>query len=1352
MRQVQSIQSDDQQDRPKDSFRSKGAEMEVEEQFDWGPDGGVTAGSNSPNGAGRAGGHSYEQGQSRRPEPSNTPPSAFTFSFPPAHTTPARRRQHPPTTIPNFPSVNEAREPTPIIPFSPSPTQSPAPSSPFRSPDPPTSALPSASSSRTPGFSISLQQPFATPSGSGMQSPWHSLAASSGAPTPSLEGGPMGRSSPHLGYPFERLNIGGSWSGANLWGETGSGRRGSQDSSVAPGSSPSRDSSEAPSSPPPPPTGFLPPPAVRGLSAETLKRYKAMAASGSLPMAKGKSKDQGGKEDSPIVTTTNPSSESGLPPLPALLARRRGSLPKASAGQSLATPPGHIAKSPSPLASSSTPSPGPNKINPIPTKTLKGLLASPSTLILDVRPPSSFRSSHIPASHSLPIPSTLLRRPAFNIQKLTQMLSPSSMQVVGHWKEMRDIVLLDADSVTVPTGSVLDGLAGKFDREGFAGHLWFVKGGTTALKNSGDAPFVTDDEDEEKASGSSQDEVAPSPTKGLLAGRLGTRAFQQEMLESTGGGPNRRAPRPTGLSMPPATPGFDFRSNLFGISTSTANSAATERPGNAFHNLAISPAPHLNVGGFPNEAKRKLQPANPFFDNIRQNLELSHGGITERIPLNLPNTITSRAGMLPEFLRELVTMPERDSMDTLAKQFYELELSEQKRLQGVMEWHTKGSGAKLGLSEGNAKWAGQKESDVEEVRRLGEWTGETARDRDRDQEDYFPFSITAGVERGTKNRYKNIWPYDFSRVRLESPPDNDSDYINASFVQPRGTSRRYIATQGPLDATYRDFWTLVWEQDVRVIVMITKQYEGGLMKCGNYWNDQSYGPIRLHMVQQSGGEDHVQPPTTGFDFGAAAATPRSSSLAKPKDMNIKRIFELSRTDKPNEQPRKIVQIQCVGWPDFDVPETPDVLLNLIKEVDSAADDVAPNASRDRADQPPVLVHCSAGVGRTGSFIVVDAILDGLRRELRSRRSSEVSSTEEKPTTMSHSFSSSSPPGPSAPIGISPSKRAHSGESTKAVSFLTSPFFDSNSSSSENLSAPITVSPGSFGGAASKLANRPSPAGISQQEEEKMELDALPGREEGIDGHPIDPRFTAHRSTTAVSASSEGGGTRRPSLASFTNSSGNLSAEAMFAGPGAPMPITRSDARHRSPSPVSQMENPVLSVLEGMRVQRMSLVQTLRQYLFVHRAIIHHYFDMLEEEGMTGTTPDSTPFSRGNSVLATSSVSTGTTTASSSAGGTDDEGHIKRRASLTELQSEMGVEDDIGASLSKRPSFKKMRPDVIGMDGSPFSPKKGRMRSRSKLGMDAEQHDHIGTLNSGETGASGGPGTGVSGTSAGSGSA
>jgi protein tyrosine phosphatase len=70
------------------------------------------------------------------------------------------------------------------------------------------------------------------------------------------------------------------------------------------------------------------------------------------------------------------------------------------------------------------------------------------------------------------------------------------------------------------------------------------------------------------------------------------------------------------------------------------------------------------------------------------------------------------------------------------------------------------------------------------------------------------------------NRYKNIWPYDFSRVRLGAKSHDDgSDYINANFILPKGTNKRYIATQGPLDATFEDFWTLVWEQHVDVIVM-----------------------------------------------------------------------------------------------------------------------------------------------------------------------------------------------------------------------------------------------------------------------------------------------------------------------------------------------------------------------------------------------------------------------------------------------------------------------------------------------------------------------------------------------------
>jgi len=265
------------------------------------------------------------------------------------------------------------------------------------------------------------------------------------------------------------------------------------------------------------------------------------------------------------------------------------------------------------------------------------------------------------------------------------------------------------------------------------------------------------------------------------------------------------------------TPGFQLRLDPFdqqGESSKThqrSTSTSTSKKSSSYRG-------HSTIGDESNAST--LQPANPFFDNIRQNMELSHGGITDRIPLGLPKEISSRASELPAFLAPLAIMSDKDAADVLAKQFFQVELGEQKRLQAVMNWHTLDSGAMTNEKQAHQD-RGQRAADKEEVQRLASWgAAQIAGERspNDDGPEYYPFSITAGVERGTKNRYKNIWPYDFSRVRLGSPED-DSDYINASYIQPRGTTRRYIATQGPMDATYRDFWTLVWEQNVQVIAM-----------------------------------------------------------------------------------------------------------------------------------------------------------------------------------------------------------------------------------------------------------------------------------------------------------------------------------------------------------------------------------------------------------------------------------------------------------------------------------------------------------------------------------------------------
>lgn len=137
---------------------------------------------------------------------------------------------------------------------------------------------------------------------------------------------------------------------------------------------------------------------------------------------------------------------------------------------------------------------------------------------------------------------------------------------------------------------------------------------------------------------------------------------------------------------------------------------------------------------------------------------------------------------------------------------------------------------------------------------------------------------------------------------------------------------------------------------------LTKQYEGGSIKCGNYWKDEHYGPLHVKLETQTGGEDTKPEGATGFDFGIAAQQETKHDAAP---VNIIRTFSLSRDDK-NESPRRVVQIQCTSWPDFDVPDTPEILLNLMHDVDTASRQTCTAVDvDDRADHPPVLVHCKS---------------------------------------------------------------------------------------------------------------------------------------------------------------------------------------------------------------------------------------------------------------------------------------------------------------------------------------------------------------------------------------------------------
>ena len=192
-----------------------------------------------------------------------------------------------------------------------------------------------------------------------------------------------------------------------------------------------------------------------------------------------------------------------------------------------------------------------------------------------------------------------------------------------------------------------------------------------------------------------------------------------------------------------------------------------------------------------------------------------------------------------------------------------------------------------------------------------------------------------------KNRYLNILPYDHNRVILPTDSKNDSDYINASFIDSADKKNAYIATQGPTESTLEDFWEMVYDQHVLSLVMITKLKERGVDKCIQYW------PTKDTNV-----------------FGHFKVTLMSTTVYC--DYTVRKLLLGKIT--ANKESRILYHFQFLSWPDHGVPPHPFPMLNFLKRVHQTMHSKRINTTH------PILVHCSAGVGRTGTFIVLDSML------------------------------------------------------------------------------------------------------------------------------------------------------------------------------------------------------------------------------------------------------------------------------------------------------------------------------------------------------------------------------------------
>ncbi|XP_054638169.1 tyrosine-protein phosphatase non-receptor type 2-like isoform X1 [Dunckerocampus dactyliophorus] len=209
----------------------------------------------------------------------------------------------------------------------------------------------------------------------------------------------------------------------------------------------------------------------------------------------------------------------------------------------------------------------------------------------------------------------------------------------------------------------------------------------------------------------------------------------------------------------------------------------------------------------------------------------------------------------------------------------------------------------------------------------------------RNQANEHPYRVAKLPVNRNLNRYRDVSPYDHSRVKLAN---SENDYINASLVMVEEVQRAYILSQGPLRNTCGHFWLMIWEQSSKAVIMLNRIIEKGSEKCAQYWPTTE--------------ELHMSFPDTGF----------AVRLLSEEDQSYFTIRLLELQNTKTEERRHIYHFHYTAWPDFGVPESPASFLNFLFKVRKSGS--------LRAEHGPSVVHCSAGIGRSGTFALVDTCL------------------------------------------------------------------------------------------------------------------------------------------------------------------------------------------------------------------------------------------------------------------------------------------------------------------------------------------------------------------------------------------
>ncbi|KAL7664451.1 Protein-tyrosine-phosphatase [[Candida] zeylanoides] len=541
---------------------------------------------------------------------------------------------------------------------------------------------------------------------------------------------------------------------------------------------------------------------------------------------------------------------------------------------------------------------------------------SPGSLaIIDIRPFNSFAASRLAGAVNVCVPSTLLKRPSYSLAQMLGSVDTRDQILDEHSDKYHNILIYDADSTNHQVSFSLYQTCVKllnYDAKKFK--VYYVNGGFARIDQHSN---LVEHQRCDSIINSATSMVSDSSPVSSFASPTSPASFHRATTNDSSASCGAGGLSLSGFCLPSSAPAQQKflssikRTNVPRLQTDFASSPQDPQPAFGWEPLYV--------------CSRRSKPSDA--------QSMANYPYKFHYPERLRDSAC--AAKLPQWLQFIADIEQDESksakernvelLTILNRKFSKIEISEEARLNTAIA-NAMSSRHSPSVCSPSALCPG-----CDEVE----------------------YKIPKGIEYGYKNRYKNIWPYEHSRVKLNfssptaarSPActcNDQDDYFNANYIKfDEVSDYQYIATQNPLQATYEDFWKTIWYNKINVIVCLNRQLSANLAgQDSKYFDDHKFNTSKIetrHLETQ----DH-------------------GSFILRKLEVIKR-----------EVSFPVYQLEYRDWPDFGVPASFASMLKFI--------DFKNKLIKDHNLNSRLVVHCSAGCGRTGCFITLDMIMDCFKR-------------------------------------------------------------------------------------------------------------------------------------------------------------------------------------------------------------------------------------------------------------------------------------------------------------------------------------------------------------------------------------